>query len=79
MFLAVDEFAAFEEERRHPHGIVGIDAPRKFNEGLAFRGRMNRDDFNAGHEASDFTGGGAMCKSELALQQCGNGVIASAL
>src|SRR5713101_1870478 len=49
MFFPIEEFLAFENQRRHPSGIVLVDLPRKFNECVAVFTTTDWRDFNLRH------------------------------
>jgi hypothetical protein len=49
MFASIEEFPALEQKRRDPGRIVRVNAPGKFNEGIAFRARNDLRDFYLRH------------------------------
>jgi hypothetical protein len=49
MLLAIEELFPLEQERGHPRGIIRIDPPREFDEGVALRPRTNPGDFDLRH------------------------------
>jgi hypothetical protein len=49
MFLLVEKFLPFEEERRHPGGIALVDPPREFDESVPLRLRSDLRDFYLRH------------------------------
>ena len=49
MSFPIEECLAFENQRRHPSGIVLIDLPRKFNERVAIFATTDCRDFNLRH------------------------------
>src|SRR5229473_531534 len=49
MSFPIEECFAFENQRRHPSGIVLVDLPRKFNERVAILATTDWRDFNLRH------------------------------
>jgi hypothetical protein len=68
MLVAIEEFFAFDQEGRHPSRIVGVNAPRKFDEDIPFRARSNLHYFYLPHSDFDFSGGRLRCKTEMTLR-----------
>src|SRR5207244_2715116 len=49
MPLAIEECLALDDQRRHPGGIIFVDAPWKLNERIAFPARANFGNFDSRH------------------------------
>src|SRR5437762_9861831 len=52
MFFPVEEFFAFDQERRHPRRIVRVNPPGKLEEGVPFLPRIHLGNFNRRHGIS---------------------------